>query len=181
MPGVRDESPVTYEMPVFIRLMTPFDDGARIEAVIKAAWRSGHGHLFTKEEIAQVMAAGPQENIFTVTWTVPTTGVVFLAFDGTTMIGVANLRPNPGTRGPALVEPMSVLPGRQRQGIGEALWRYLEAYSRNRGDTELDVYALDRNPMASAFYRKMGGRIVGTAELRLGDHIEPANRFLFEL
>jgi GNAT superfamily N-acetyltransferase len=167
-------------MPIDIRPAMPFDDRAQVQAVISAAWRSGHGHLFSAEEIAQVEAAAPGVNIFTTSWTVPSSGVIFLAIDGTSIVGVANLRPFPSDGGPALVEPMHVLPGRQRQGIGEALWRYVETYSRSRGDSRLDVYALTENPMAMGFYAKMGGRVVGTGEFRLGDHVERATHFQFK-
>jgi ribosomal protein S18 acetylase RimI-like enzyme len=168
-------------MAVEVRPMNRFDNWAQLAAVIREAWRSGHGHLFSEEEIAQVMASAPTQNIFSVSWTVPMTGVVFAAFDETGIIGAANLRPDPNQIGqPALIEPISVSPGHQRQGVGEALWKYLKTFSQKRGDSWLDVYALDRNPKAMGFYRKMGCRLVGTGELRLGAHMEPATHFVYE-
>jgi GNAT superfamily N-acetyltransferase len=166
-------------VPISVRQVTPFDNLAQVQALAKDAWVSGHRHLFSSEEIAEVMAAH-DDSIFTTSWTVPKTGMTFLAFDGATLAGAVELRPFPNELGrPALVEPMGVRPGHQRHGVGRALWDHLRWYSRKRGDCQIDVYALDRNPMAMSFYKKMGGQIVGPAELRLGEHVEPASHFLF--
>jgi ribosomal protein S18 acetylase RimI-like enzyme len=123
------------------------------------------------------MAKG--DAVFTISWVVPATGVTFLAFDGVTMVGALTLRPNPSDGGEALIEPMSVLPGQQRLGVGTELWRNVVVFSRRRGDSGINVYALDRNPMAMGFYPKMGCRVVGTGTLGLGAHTEPATHFWF--
>jgi GNAT superfamily N-acetyltransferase len=160
--------------------MIPSDSLPKVQALAKEAWLSGHGHLFDQQEIALIKAAS-DDSIFTTSWVVPKTGVTFLAFDGATMVGAATLRPFPNEAGrPALVEPMDVRVGHQRHGIGRALWDYLRWISRRRGDARIDVYALDGNAMAMGFYTKMGGQVVGAAELRLGAHVEPATRFLFK-
>src|SRR2546425_10119929 len=99
-------------MAFIIRPITPWDDMAQLRILGKLAWRSGHEHLFTEEEVTQVMAA-QTDDVFTFSWVVPKTGATFLALDGPTMVGAVTLRPTPSKGGYGLVEPMSVLPGRQ--------------------------------------------------------------------
>lgn len=166
-------------MTITVRPMISSDSLPQVQALAKEAWLSGHRHLFDDNEIALIQTAS-NDSIFTTSWLVPKTGLTFLAFDDVTMVAAATLRPFPNQAGrPALVEPMDVRPSHQRQGIGRAVWDYLRWFSRRRGDSRIDVYALDGNPMAIGFYSKIGGPVAGAAELRLAAHLEPATHFLF--
>src|SRR5438045_3148816 len=107
-------------MPILVRPMIPFDSMQSVLSVGRAAWLSGHSHLFNSAEITQFNAVPNPDELFTFSWTVPTTGVTLIALDDDDIVGALCLRPHPSNGERGLVEPMSVLPGRQRTGIGTA-------------------------------------------------------------
>ena len=145
----------------------------------KQAWRSGHQDLFTPDELDRVEAA-TTDDIFEIGWDVPKSGLTVVALVGSELVGAASLRPYPSEGSYGLIEPMSVIPGYQRHGVGTAIWNYVVSLARKRGYPGLRVFALTRNQMAVDFYAKMGCRVVGASALRLGAHVEPATAFQFD-
>jgi GNAT superfamily N-acetyltransferase len=160
---------------IAVRQAAPWDSD-RLRAIGKEAWLSGHRHLFTQDELDQVQAA-QTDDIFGFDWEVPKSGITVVASVGPNLVGAATLRPYPSNGLPGLIEPMSVIPGFQRHGVGTAIWNYVVALARQRTYPGLRVFALTGNQMAVGFYTKMGCRVVGRGELRLGEHVEPATGF----
>jgi ribosomal protein S18 acetylase RimI-like enzyme len=145
-----------------------------------AAWFSGHGHLFSDEENALVMASTTND-IFETSWVVPPTGLLWLAVDGRKIVGAIQLRPQQPEGEFGLIEPINVSPEYQHQGIGKKLWTMAAVLSKGRGEKGLRVWALDGNEKAIGFYADtIRGRVVDTGWLKLGTHVEPATGFQFE-
>jgi GNAT superfamily N-acetyltransferase len=159
-----------------VRPTSPFDNGQQIRALAWLGWLSGHRHLFTQAEIDEIQSAFPH-SILEFSWPLPPTGVIFVAVLGTEYVGAINLRPEPSDGTYALIEPMSVNEDHQRHGVGTKLWQFAEDVSRRRGDRGLQVWAMNGNPKAMAFYPKVGCRAVATGWVRLGLHVEPATGF----
>src|SRR5712691_135830 len=96
-------------------------------AMGKAAWLSGHGHLYSEQERAVVMAATSNE-IFRMSWHLPAYSDIALAVDDEAgrIIGAIEYRRDLGTHGEyGLVEPMNVHPDYQGRGIGKQVWDYI--------------------------------------------------------
>jgi len=168
-----------YAVPVIVRQPQPGDSREEVLAMGHAAWLSGHGHLFSPDENALVMASNTND-IFQTSWIVPPQGLTWLAVDGPKIVGAVDLRPVLREADYGLVEPMNVLPEYQRQGVGKSLWIVVAAWSKHRGEKGLRVWALNGNDKAMSFYKKIGCRVVDEGELRLGAHAEPATGFQYE-
>ena len=149
-----------------------------LRSLVHSAWLLGHGHLFGPAELDLLKTTDiPQP--FTTSWSVPDSGVIFVADADGASVGVLNLRPNPSDGSYGLVEPLMVSPTYNRRGVGTNLWNACANFSEQRGDRGLTVWALNGNPIANNFYLKMGGRPGDTGSFKLGRHVEPATQYLF--
>jgi len=141
------------------------DSDWEILAVGKAAWLSGHKPLLTAEEYALVLAATSNDVLHS-SWLTnkPKSEFTVLAVDGARIVGLGQLCTKTEANDYGLVEPMDVLPQYQGQHLGTRIWNELKTYSQQRGDKGLQVWALDDNDAAIAFYKGMGCTAVAKGE-----------------
>jgi len=140
----------------------------------KSAFLSGHGHLFSEDEKALILATD-RDNIYRFSWQpLPIARMMMLAVDGPKIVGAITVHRHPTASMYGVVEPMNVHPDYQRQGVGTQLWTAIAAQAKRLGDRGMQVWALDGNAIAVNFYSKrLRLRVVGTGEWWLGDHREP--------
>jgi GNAT superfamily N-acetyltransferase len=162
---------------ISIRLPQLGDNADELRVMGHAGWLSGHGHLFSAEENARVIASTTND-IFRTSWVVPPPATMYIAVDGPRIVGAIELRE--AVDGYGLIEPINVSPEYQRRGIGDQLWTMAAMWSKWRGDKGLRVWALDGNDKAMNFYKKIGCGVVGTGWLALGTHVEPATAFQYD-
>ncbi len=167
-----------------VRWYHPLDSRAEIMGMGKAAWLSGHAHLYSEQERAVVMAA-TSNAIFRVSWHLPAYSDMALAVDdeGGRIIGAIEYRRDRSIHDEyGLVEPMNVDPDYQGRGIGKQMWEYIAGYAKAWGNRGMRVWALNGNQRALGFYaNKVGCKIVDRGgEYWLADHVEPATGFQYE-
>jgi GNAT superfamily N-acetyltransferase len=152
----------------------------QLNALGKSAWLSGHAHLFTDEEIAFVKAAIGDE-AFHPSWEILSVAITVVAHDRPHFVGSSSLRAvvRPGDYG--LVEPMMVLPDRQRRGIGQELWKAMVLWTKMHRYQGLRAWALDGNKIAMNFYRDaIGCREVDKGTFRIATNVQPATGFQYD-
>ena len=129
-----------------LRRAVPADAPALTDLALRSKRSNGHDDAF--------MSACREE--LTVTAEALRGGDCWVADDGEAR-GFATLRPG-GADGIGEVHALFVDPGRQRAGIGRALWERLVERARERSFVEL---RLDADPAAVPFYRAVGLETIG--------------------
>jgi ribosomal protein S18 acetylase RimI-like enzyme len=91
------------------------------------------------------------------------TQVVFGAFDGDTLVGIAGLRWDPLVQvaHKAVLWGVFVRPDWRRGGLARRLLRELFAYARARGVTQVKLSVNTENEKAAALYRSLGFEVYG--------------------
>lgn len=89
--------------------------------------------------------------------------VVFGAFDGGVLAGIAGLRRNPLVQvaHKGVLWGVFVHPDRRRDGLARQLLRALFAYAHARGVTQVHLSVNAENPRAGNLYRSMGFEVYG--------------------
>lgn len=149
------------------------EDDAR-DYVAREAQRQAYGHIFSEAELEQ-FARGD----ISPSWELGNIRFIFVAELDGKIVGVADLTDLDD--GWMLVEPMYVLPGQQRAGIGRMLWQRCVDAARSRKAPGLRVWVLKRNKIGNAFFTKMGCKPKSEGELVLGEHREEAIGYEFRL
>jgi len=154
---------------ILIREATALDAHA-LACVHVASWRAAYRGIIDDEELDALSVDRRREaNLAWFRDHSPSTFTRVAVDANAKLIGYA-------TAGPARVGAPTMLgeiyvfylmPDAQRQGIGSQLMRSMARGLDLRGMDALEVWALERNP-ARAFYERLGGRIAGTRDTRVG-------------
>lgn len=151
----------------------PSEDDAR-DRVAREGQHQAYERIFSREEMER-FARGD----IIPSWELGNLRYAFVAELDGEIIGVADLTDLDD--GWMLVEPLYVLPGKQRAGVGRMLWQRCVDAGRFRKAPGLRVWVLERNEIGNAFFRKQGCKPVSKGELVLGEHREAAVGYEFSL
>lgn len=139
-----------------------------------AAARQAYGHIFNPGELEKFFAGDILPS-----WEQGNVRYIFVAEIDSEIVGVADLTDLDD--GWMLVEPMYVVPGYQRSGIGTMLWRHCLKAAAYRKAPGVRVWALEKNQLANHFYVKQGCKPKYRGQLCVGEHCEPAIGYEFPL
>ncbi|HVS07239.1 MAG TPA: GNAT family N-acetyltransferase [Candidatus Dormibacteraeota bacterium] len=149
----------------------PEEDDARTHVSTEAQIQA-YKHIYSAEELKR-FAEGKIEP----SWELGNLRYAFVAELDGQIVGLADLTDLDD--GWMLVEPIYVLPGRQRSGTGTLLWNRCKDAARYRNASGLRVWALRRNEIANCFYRKQGCQPKYEGELVIDQHHEAAIGYEF--
>lgn len=168
----------------YVRLGRPGDDRYRDEkiAIIREGFIAGHSALLSDSE-RSALADPDSHPDPQYSWSqLPAEKQFAFAFDGDRLVGVLILHFAKEGGSFAVVEPMHIASGYRSSGLGRRLWNVGVEFARSQHATSIHVWAMDGNVGAIRFYReKIGCKAVGKGEWRIGDHVEPATEFQYDL
>lgn len=99
-------------------------------------------------------------------------------FDGTRLLGLAEMSFGYPTAGDAYLGLMMVHPDARGRGVGPRLLRHLEAVARQRSAAQMLLAVLDANPRGRAFWEREGFRATGlSGSVTLGQKTQGVQRF----
>lgn len=164
-----------------IRLAVP-EDAEGIARVRVETWRSAYQGIVPQKFLDELDAAKDAARWNQAMKEAPANRFALVADDPQAgIIGFAAGGPSrdqdPGS---GELYALYVLDEHQRRGVGQALWAAFREEAAERGFPRLWIWVLEANPN-EAFYRRMGGALLGRKEKEIGGARLPELGFLWHL
>lgn len=146
-------------------------------AVVRDAWVSAYGHIFTRAEIDGIFdGAFEAEGSWVPAREAPAGTLV--ARSGGRLLGLADLGLLRDGQGE--LAALYVRPEHQGKGIGTALWERSITELQSRGCSRMDIWTLERAD-AKRFYEARGAIARGAGDFVVGGHREVAIGYVLDI